>query len=39
MKRKLLFLGIVAAVTFGVVAVVVLSIFFMAAVIPHGGIF
>jgi hypothetical protein len=39
MKRKLLFLGIVAAVGFGTVGLLVFQGFFLASVIPHGGIF
>jgi hypothetical protein len=39
MSRKLLFYVLLAALSFGVTAVVVLQAFFMASVIPHGGIF
>lgn len=39
MKRKLLFYALVAAVGFGVTGVVVFQVAFLAAVIPHGGLF
>jgi hypothetical protein len=39
MKRKLLFLAIVAALSFGTVGIVVFQVLFMAAVIPHGGLY
>jgi len=38
MKRKLLFLFLVAAIGFGLVGVLVFQGFFIASVIPHGGI-
>ena len=37
--RRWLFYALVAAAGFGVSAVTVYSVFFLAAVIPHGGIF
>ncbi len=39
MNRQLLFLLLVATLGFSVTAVVVFQTAFLAAVIPHGGIF
>ncbi len=39
MRRKLLFLAIVAALGFGTVGVIVFQGFFLASVIPHGGLY
>jgi hypothetical protein len=39
MSRKLLFFALVALLGFSIVGVLVFQGFFMASVIPHGGIF